>query len=75
MFLHIRREQVQNPEESSPSLVASLRHQMMKQSPSQHSFDSAILDGSLPDESLSVGSDVGDNFVVLMESGTWDISI
>ncbi|XP_051913133.1 UHRF1-binding protein 1 [Hippocampus zosterae] len=62
------KEQVQNPEESSPTLVASLRHQVMKQSPSQHSFDSAILDGSLPDESLSVGSDVGDNLVVLMES-------
>ncbi|XP_061699850.1 bridge-like lipid transfer protein family member 3A [Syngnathoides biaculeatus] len=62
------KEQVQHPEESSPSLVATLRHQMMKHSPSQHSFDSAILDGSLPDESLSVGSDVSDNFAVLMES-------
>uniref|UniRef100_A0A3Q2YS91 Bridge-like lipid transfer protein family member 3A n=1 Tax=Hippocampus comes TaxID=109280 RepID=A0A3Q2YS91_HIPCM len=68
LFSPHAKEQVQNPEESSPSLVASLRHQMMKQSPSQHSFDSAILDGSLPDESLSVGSDVGDNLVVLMES-------
>ncbi|XP_054645481.1 bridge-like lipid transfer protein family member 3A isoform X2 [Dunckerocampus dactyliophorus] len=62
------KEQVQCPEESTPSLAASLRHQMMKQSPSQNSFDSAILDGSLPDENLSVGSDVSDNFVVLMES-------
>lgn len=40
----------------------------MKQSPSQHSFDSAILDGSLPDENLSVDSD-SDNFVVLLDSG------
>uniref|UniRef100_A0A672YW34 UHRF1 binding protein 1 n=1 Tax=Sphaeramia orbicularis TaxID=375764 RepID=A0A672YW34_9TELE len=56
-------------EESSPSLAASLRHQSMKQSPSQHSFDSAILDGSLPDENLSVDSDTSDNFVVLMDSG------
>ncbi|XP_077368729.1 bridge-like lipid transfer protein family member 3A [Festucalex cinctus] len=64
---HIK-EQVQHPEESSPTLVASRRHQTMKQSPSQHSFDSAILDGSLPDESLSMGSDGSDNFVALMES-------
>lgn len=42
----------------------------MKQSPSQHSFDSAILDGSLPDESLSADSDVSDGFFVLMDSGT-----
>ncbi|XP_029994461.1 UHRF1-binding protein 1 [Sphaeramia orbicularis] len=62
------KEQVQRSEESSPSLAASLRHQSMKQSPSQHSFDSAILDGSLPDENLSVDSDTSDNFVVLMDS-------
>ncbi|XP_061545936.1 bridge-like lipid transfer protein family member 3A [Phycodurus eques] len=62
------KEQVQHPEESSPSQLATLQHQMMKHSPSQHSFDSAILDGSLPDESLSVGSDISDNFAVLMES-------
>uniref|UniRef100_A0A4W6DE74 Bridge-like lipid transfer protein family member 3A n=1 Tax=Lates calcarifer TaxID=8187 RepID=A0A4W6DE74_LATCA len=61
-------EQVQRSEESSPSLAASLRHQSMKQSPSQHSFDSAILEGSLPDENLSVDSDISENFVVLMDS-------
>ncbi|XP_038578015.1 UHRF1-binding protein 1 [Micropterus salmoides] len=60
--------QVQRLQESSHSLAASLRHQSMKQSPSQHSFDSAILDGSLPDENLSVDSDLSDNFVVLMDS-------
>lgn len=65
-----RREHVQRSEESSPSLAAGLRHQCMKQSPSQHSFDSAILDGSLPDESLSVDGDVSDGFFVLMDSGT-----
>nr|XP_057906749.1 bridge-like lipid transfer protein family member 3A [Doryrhamphus excisus] len=68
LFSPQAKEQVQCPEESTPSLAASLRHQMMKQSPSQNSFDSAILDGSLPDENLSVGSDVSDNFVVVMES-------
>ncbi|XP_057686479.1 bridge-like lipid transfer protein family member 3A [Corythoichthys intestinalis] len=68
LFSPHNKEQVQQSEESSLSLVASLKHQMMKQSPSQHSFDSAILDGSLPDENLSVGSDFSDNFVVLMES-------
>lgn len=50
-------------------MAASLRHQTLKQSPSQHSFDSAILDGSLPDENLSVDSDVSDNLFVLMDSG------
>lgn len=68
--MRVHREQVQRSEESSPSLAASLRQQSMKQSPSQHSFDSAILDGSLPDESLSVDSDISDNFFVFMDSGT-----
>uniref|UniRef100_A0A8C8E3M8 Bridge-like lipid transfer protein family member 3A n=1 Tax=Oryzias sinensis TaxID=183150 RepID=A0A8C8E3M8_9TELE len=57
-------EQGQRSEESSPSL----RHKPMKQSNSQQSFDSAILDGSLPDENLSIDSDLSDNFVVLMDS-------
>lgn len=69
VYVCIHREQIQRSEESSPSLAASLRLQSMKQSPSQHSFDSAILDGSLPDENLSVDSDFSDNFVVLMDSG------
>ncbi|XP_030279872.1 UHRF1-binding protein 1 [Sparus aurata] len=68
LFSPQAKEQVQRSEESSPSLPASLRHQSMKQSPSQHSFDSAILEGSLPDENLSVDSDVSDNFFVLMDS-------
>ncbi|RVE70811.1 hypothetical protein OJAV_G00068180 [Oryzias javanicus] len=58
------REQGQRSEESSPSS----RHKTMKQSHSQQSFDSAILDGSLPDENLSIDSDLSDNFVVLMDS-------
>ncbi|XP_023261998.1 UHRF1-binding protein 1 [Seriola lalandi dorsalis] len=68
LFSPQAKEQVQRSDESSPSLAASLRHQSMKQSPSQHSFDSAILEGSLPDENLSVDSDISDNFVVLMDS-------
>ncbi|KAK2851678.1 hypothetical protein Q5P01_007954 [Channa striata] len=68
LFSPQAKEQVQRSEESSPSLAASLRYQSMKQSPSQHSFDSAILDGSLPDENLSVDSDLSDNFVILMDS-------
>lgn len=59
------REQGQRSEESSPSL----RHKPMKPSNSQQSFDSAILDGSLPDENLSIDSDLSDNFVVVMDSG------
>lgn len=61
------KEPVQRSEESA-SPAPSLRSQTMKQSPSQHSFDSAILDGSLPDENLSVDSDLSDGFVVLMGS-------
>ncbi|KAF3697128.1 UHRF1-binding protein 1 ICBP90-binding protein 1 [Channa argus] len=68
LFSPQAKEQVQRSEEPSPSLAASLRYQSMKQSPSQHSFDSAILDGSLPDENLSVDSDLSDNFVILMDS-------
>nr|XP_046252570.1 UHRF1-binding protein 1 [Scatophagus argus] len=68
LFSPQAKEQVQRSEESSPSLAGSLRHPTMKQSPSQHSFDSAILDGSLPDENLSVDSDVSDNFFVLMDT-------
>lgn len=61
------KEPIQRSEESS-SPAPSLRSQTMKQSPSQHSFDSAILDGSLPDENLSVDSDLSDGFVVLIGS-------
>ncbi|XP_076596977.1 bridge-like lipid transfer protein family member 3A [Chaetodon auriga] len=68
LFSPQAKELIQRSEESSPSLAASLRLQSMKQSPSQHSFDSAILDGSLPDENLSVDSDFSDNFVVLVDS-------
>ncbi|KAF0035760.1 hypothetical protein F2P81_011072 [Scophthalmus maximus] len=62
------KDQVQRSDDSSLSLASSLRHQSMKHSPSQHSFDSAILEGSLPDENLYVDSDVSDNFVILMDS-------
>ncbi|XP_008336223.1 UHRF1-binding protein 1-like, partial [Cynoglossus semilaevis] len=62
------KEQVQRSEEPPPPSGAGHRHQSMKHSSSQHSFDSAILEGSLPDENLSVDSDASDNFVVLMDS-------
>ncbi|XP_029973641.1 UHRF1-binding protein 1 [Salarias fasciatus] len=68
LFSQQAKEQVQRSEESSPSVASSLRHQSLKQSPSQHSFDSAILDGSLPDENLSVDSDLSDNFITFMDS-------
>ncbi|XP_020314607.1 UHRF1-binding protein 1-like [Oncorhynchus kisutch] len=55
----------QRPEEGSP--IASLRLQSMNQSLSQHSFDSAILDGSLPNDHLSVENDASENFVILMD--------
>lgn len=50
--------------------MGSLRLQSMKQSPSQNSCDSAILEGSLADDGLSIDSDMSDNFVILMDSGT-----
>ncbi|XP_028309033.1 UHRF1-binding protein 1 isoform X2 [Gouania willdenowi] len=56
----------QRPDDSSPSVQCN---QSMKQSPSQHSFDSAILEGSIPDENLSNDSDLSENFVILMDSG------
>ncbi|XP_024231619.1 UHRF1-binding protein 1 isoform X2 [Oncorhynchus tshawytscha] len=56
----------QRPEEGCP--MASLRLQSMKLSLSQYSFDSAILDGSLPDDHLSVDSDCSDN-ILMDESG------
>ncbi|CAN9515333.1 unnamed protein product [Ophioblennius macclurei] len=68
LFSPQAKEQVQRSEDSSPSLASNLRHQSLKQSPSQHSFDSAILDGSLPDENLSVDSDLSDNFISFMDS-------
>uniref|UniRef100_A0A8C7U667 Bridge-like lipid transfer protein family member 3A n=1 Tax=Oncorhynchus mykiss TaxID=8022 RepID=A0A8C7U667_ONCMY len=52
----------QRPEEGCP--MASLRLQSMKLSLSQYSFDSAILDGSLPDDHLSVDSDSSDNILM-----------
>uniref|UniRef100_A0A8C8FSN9 UHRF1-binding protein 1 n=1 Tax=Oncorhynchus tshawytscha TaxID=74940 RepID=A0A8C8FSN9_ONCTS len=52
----------QRPEEGCP--MASLRLQSMKLSLSQYSFDSAILDGSLPDDHLSVDSDCSDNILM-----------
>lgn len=63
-----REQQAPRSEESSPSLASSLRHQTMKQSPSQHSFDSAILDGSLPDDHISMDSDLSDHFATFMDS-------
>ncbi|XP_062397832.1 bridge-like lipid transfer protein family member 3A [Sardina pilchardus] len=68
MLFNSPAKELSRPEESSPSLLGSLRLQTMKQSPSQHSFDSAILDGSLPDDRLSVGSDTSENFAILMDS-------
>uniref|UniRef100_A0A8C1UAQ3 UHRF1 binding protein 1 n=1 Tax=Cyprinus carpio TaxID=7962 RepID=A0A8C1UAQ3_CYPCA len=56
------------PEESSPSIMGNLRLQSMKQSPSQNSCDSAILEGSLADDGLSIDSDISENFVILMDS-------
>lgn len=51
-------------------MMGNLRLQSMKQSPSQNSCDSAILEGSLADDGLSVDSDISENFVILMDSGT-----
>lgn len=49
--------------------MGNLRLQTMKQSPSQNSCDSAILESSLADDGLSIDSDISENFVILMDSG------
>ncbi|XP_059396523.1 bridge-like lipid transfer protein family member 3A [Carassius carassius] len=68
LFAPQNKEQSAQPEESSPSIMGSLRLQSMKQSPSQNSCDSAILEGSLADDGLSIDSDISENFVILMDS-------
>ncbi|XP_066528672.1 bridge-like lipid transfer protein family member 3A isoform X2 [Hoplias malabaricus] len=45
-----------------------LRLQPLKHSPSQNSWDSGLLDGSLAEDGLSVDSDTSDNFIILMDS-------
>ncbi|KAJ8257464.1 hypothetical protein GJAV_G00185880 [Gymnothorax javanicus] len=65
IFTPQAREQLQDLAPGSLRLQS-----MMKQSPSQHSFDSAVMDGSLPDDGLSMDSDASDNFIILdSESG------
>ncbi|KAJ8370433.1 hypothetical protein SKAU_G00104610 [Synaphobranchus kaupii] len=65
LFTPQPREQIQRCEDPTPG---NLRLQSMKQSPSQHSFDSAIVDGSLPDDRLSMDSDASDNFIIIGDS-------
>ncbi|CAM4682575.1 unnamed protein product [Leuciscus chuanchicus] len=62
------KEPSSRPEDSSPSIMGNLRLHSMKQSPSQNSCDSAILEGSLADDGLSIDSDISENFVILMDS-------
>ncbi|XP_026055039.1 UHRF1-binding protein 1-like isoform X2 [Carassius auratus] len=69
LFTPQNKEQSARPEESSPSIMGNLRLQSMKQSPSQNSCDSAILESSLSDDGLSIDSDISENFVILMDSG------
>ncbi|XP_073679764.1 bridge-like lipid transfer protein family member 3A [Garra rufa] len=68
LFTPQNKEQSARPEESSPSIMGNLRLQTMKQSPSQNSCDSAILESSLADDGMSIDSDVSENFVILMDS-------
>uniref|UniRef100_A0A671NGE6 UHRF1-binding protein 1-like n=1 Tax=Sinocyclocheilus anshuiensis TaxID=1608454 RepID=A0A671NGE6_9TELE len=63
LFTPQNKELSAHPEESSPSIMGN-----MKQSPSQNSCDSAILEGSLADNGLSIDSDISENFVILMDS-------
>nr|XP_015197634.1 PREDICTED: UHRF1-binding protein 1 isoform X1 [Lepisosteus oculatus] len=64
LFTPQSRDQPSRPEDPP----GNLRVQSMKHSPSQHSFESSSLDGSLPDDGLSVDSDSSENFVILMDS-------
>ncbi|KAK6472101.1 UHRF1-binding protein 1-like isoform X1 [Huso huso] len=67
LFLPPAREQPSRLEEA-PSAPGRLRFLNMTLSQSQHSLESASLDGSLPDDRFSVDSDSSDNFVILMDS-------
>uniref|UniRef100_A0A671LDP6 UHRF1-binding protein 1-like n=1 Tax=Sinocyclocheilus anshuiensis TaxID=1608454 RepID=A0A671LDP6_9TELE len=68
LFAPQNKEQSARPEESGPSMMGNLRLQSMKQSPSQNSCDSAILESSLADDGMSIDSDISENFVILMDS-------
>lgn len=46
-----------------------LRFFSMKRTSSQHSFDTTSVDGSGPEDGLSVDSDGSDGFVMLTDSG------
>ncbi|KAJ8395066.1 hypothetical protein AAFF_G00035220 [Aldrovandia affinis] len=54
--------------EDAPSMMGNLRLQSVRRSPSQHSFDSAVMDGSLPDDGFSVDSDTSENFIIVADS-------
>ncbi|XP_042606335.1 UHRF1-binding protein 1-like isoform X2 [Cyprinus carpio] len=69
LFSSQNKEHSARPEESSPSIMGNLRLQSMKQSPSQNSCDSTILESSLSDDGLSIDSDISENFVIIMDSG------
>uniref|UniRef100_A0A3B3R8W9 Bridge-like lipid transfer protein family member 3A n=1 Tax=Paramormyrops kingsleyae TaxID=1676925 RepID=A0A3B3R8W9_9TELE len=57
-------------EEAPFSIPGALRLTPIRQSPSQHSLDSAILDGSLPEDRFSLDSDTSENLTVHVDSGT-----
>ncbi|XP_029102232.1 UHRF1-binding protein 1 [Scleropages formosus] len=68
LFTPQARDQAQWHEEAAAPAPGGLRPTPVRQSPSQHSFDSAILDGSLPDDGLSLDSDTSENFAILADS-------
>lgn len=52
-----------------------MRFFSMKRTASQHSFDTSSLDGSGPEDRLSVDSDGSDGFVMLMDAGNQNLFI
>lgn len=52
-----------------------MRFLPMKRTASQHSFDTSSLDGSGPEDRVSVDSDGSDGFVMLMDAGNQNLFI
>ncbi|XP_023654718.1 bridge-like lipid transfer protein family member 3A isoform X1 [Paramormyrops kingsleyae] len=68
LFTPQMKDQNQRSEEAPFSIPGALRLTPIRQSPSQHSLDSAILDGSLPEDRFSLDSDTSENLTVHVDS-------
>ncbi|XP_055510446.1 bridge-like lipid transfer protein family member 3A isoform X1 [Leucoraja erinacea] len=70
LSLSTSREQISKGEDNLSSSLSStkLRILSMKRTSSQHSLDTTSLDGSLPEDRISVDSDSSEKYVILLEA-------